>query len=135
MGAGTGVQLLQEVWAWEAAAREAVRRDDGRAPRPRARAPNNTDDAHLPPRSTNNVEIPGEPTLPQSARTINSNVSGVADVYATSPWRAPGSARLAGERPHSSAVCTLVLLVGSMTTTNSSGAIMIWRVSSSARTR
>jgi len=46
---------------------------------------------------SNNVEIPGEPTLPNEFRSVQLNVSGgVADVYKTSPWRAPGSTKVFG---------------------------------------
>jgi len=46
---------------------------------------------------TNNIEIPGEPTLPVYARSVQLNVTGgVKDVYKTSPWRAPGSAQVLG---------------------------------------
>ena len=45
---------------------------------------------------SNNVQIPGAPTLPDAARTVNRNATGAADVYATSPWRAPGSAPVYG---------------------------------------
>ena len=46
---------------------------------------------------TNNIEIVGEPTLPHYARSVQLNVTGgVADVYKTSPWRKPGSAKVFG---------------------------------------
>jgi len=46
---------------------------------------------------SNNVEIPGEPTLPNEARSVQLNVTGTPnDVYRTSPWRAPGSAKVYG---------------------------------------
>lgn len=46
---------------------------------------------------SNNVEIPGEPTLPNEWRSVNGNVNGGKDdVFATSPWRAPGTAKVYG---------------------------------------
>lgn len=45
---------------------------------------------------SNNVEIPAEPTLPDAARSVNANATGAADIYSTSPWRAPGSAPVFG---------------------------------------
>lgn len=46
---------------------------------------------------SNNVEIPGEPTLPHYARSVQLNVTGGdRDVYKTSPWRAPGTAKVFG---------------------------------------
>jgi len=46
---------------------------------------------------SNNVEIPGAPTLPHSARSVQLNVTGgERDVYKTSPWRAPGTAPVYG---------------------------------------
>lgn len=43
---------------------------------------------------TNNVEITVKPTLPKSARSVTNG--GSPDVYAHSPWRAPGSAKVLG---------------------------------------
>jgi len=46
---------------------------------------------------SNNVEIPGEPTLPDKYRTVQPNVTTLPeDVYRTSPWRAPGTAPVMG---------------------------------------
>lgn len=46
---------------------------------------------------TNNIEIPGEPTLPHYARSVQLDVTGgEKDVYKTSPWRAPGTAQVLG---------------------------------------
>ena len=47
---------------------------------------------------SNNVEIPfSEPQLPNNMRSIQLNVTGQPqDVYAKSPWRAPGSAPVYG---------------------------------------
>jgi len=45
---------------------------------------------------SNNVEIPGPETLPRRFRSVNVNVTGEADVYKTSPWRAPGTAPVYG---------------------------------------
>merc|ERR1719447_1564064 len=46
---------------------------------------------------TNNMEIEGEPTLPNKYRSVQLNVTGQPqDVYATSPWRAPGTAKVYG---------------------------------------
>jgi len=46
---------------------------------------------------SNNVEIPGNITLPNEMRSVQPNVTGQPeDVYATSPWRAPGSAPVFG---------------------------------------
>ena len=46
---------------------------------------------------SNNVAIPGAPSLPNALRTLQLNVTGQpADVYALSPWRAPGSAPVLG---------------------------------------
>merc|ERR1712130_10194 len=46
---------------------------------------------------SNNVEIPGEPTLRNDQRSVQLNVTGgVEDVYKTSPWRAPGYAPVYG---------------------------------------
>jgi hypothetical protein len=46
---------------------------------------------------SNNVEIPGPITLPNSMRTINMNITGQPqDVYAKTPWRAPGTAPVYG---------------------------------------
>ena len=46
---------------------------------------------------SNNVQIPGEPTLPSSLRSIQQNVTTLPqDVFATSPWRSPGSAPVFG---------------------------------------
>ena len=46
---------------------------------------------------SNNVEIPGAITLPNDMRSLQLNVTGQPqDVYATSPWRAPGSAPVFG---------------------------------------
>jgi len=45
---------------------------------------------------SNNVEIPGEPTLPDEFRTVNRDGVGETDLYKTSPWRAPGTAPVFG---------------------------------------
>jgi len=45
---------------------------------------------------SNNIEIPGEDTLRMDQRSLQLNVTGVADVYKTSPWRAPGTAKVFG---------------------------------------
>jgi hypothetical protein len=45
---------------------------------------------------SNNVEIPGNVSLPNDMRSVQLNVTGAKDVYATSPWRAPGSAPVFG---------------------------------------
>eukprot|EP00912_Choanoflagellata_sp_UC4_P000987 UC4_evm9s607 len=47
---------------------------------------------------SNNVEIPGKPTLPKQFWSVNNNVTEGApnDLFATSPWRAPGSAPVYG---------------------------------------
>ena len=46
---------------------------------------------------SNNVEIPGPPVLPNEMRSLQLNVTGQPeDVYATSPWRAPGTAPIYG---------------------------------------
>jgi hypothetical protein len=46
---------------------------------------------------SNNVEIPGAISLPNDMRSLQLNVTGQPqDVYATSPWRAPGSAPVFG---------------------------------------
>jgi len=45
---------------------------------------------------TNNVKIPGPPTLPHAYRTVQLNVTGAADVFKMSPWRAPGTAPVLG---------------------------------------
>ena len=46
---------------------------------------------------SNNVQIPTAPTLPNDMRTVQLNVTERPhDVYATSPWRAPGSAPVFG---------------------------------------
>ena len=46
---------------------------------------------------SNNVEIPGSITLPNEMRSLQLNVTGKPeDVYATSPWRAPGTAPVYG---------------------------------------
>eukprot|EP00658_Telonema_sp_P-2_P030307 TRINITY_DN2290_c0_g1_i1.p1 TRINITY_DN2290_c0_g1~~TRINITY_DN2290_c0_g1_i1.p1 ORF type:complete len:337 (+),score=48.54 TRINITY_DN2290_c0_g1_i1:293-1303(+) len=43
------------------------------------------------------VSIPGEPTLPEYARSVNMNTSdGPRDVWRYNPWRAPGSAPVFG---------------------------------------
>ena len=42
------------------------------------------------------MEIPGPETLPRRFRSVNVNVTGEADVYKTSPWRAPGTAPVYG---------------------------------------
>jgi len=38
----------------------------------------------------------GEPTLPDKYRTVNVDATGDSDVYKTSPWRAPGTAKVFG---------------------------------------
>lgn len=94
------IPTTQHVAARRARAEDvAWRRADSRASRRRCRPPR----AHLPPPKknscfwfSNNVQIPGAPTLPDAARTVNRNATGAADVYATSPWRAPGSAPVYG---------------------------------------
>lgn len=45
---------------------------------------------------SNNVEIPGPPTLPDRYRTVNIDAKGERDVFKTSPWRAPGTAPVFG---------------------------------------
>merc|ERR1719300_334233 len=46
---------------------------------------------------TNNIEIEGPITLPNKYRTIQLNVTGAPqDVYRTSPWRSPGTAKVYG---------------------------------------
>ena len=46
---------------------------------------------------SNNVEIPGKISLPNDMRSLQLNVTGQPeDVYATSPWRAPGTAPVYG---------------------------------------
>lgn len=45
---------------------------------------------------SNNVEIPGEATLPDKYRTIQADVTGEDDIFKTSPWRAPGTAPVYG---------------------------------------
>jgi len=45
---------------------------------------------------SNNIEIPGKETLRMDQRSVQLNVTGVADVYKTSPWRAPGTAKVFG---------------------------------------
>jgi hypothetical protein len=46
---------------------------------------------------SNNVEIPGKISLPNDMRSVQLNVTGQPeDVYATSPWRAPGFAPVFG---------------------------------------
>mmetsp|Transcript_22066 Transcript_22066/g.57571 ORF Transcript_22066/g.57571 Transcript_22066/m.57571 type:complete len:416 (-) Transcript_22066:248-1495(-) len=46
---------------------------------------------------SNNVEIPGTPTLPNQHRSVQINVTGQPeDVYAHAPWRAPGTAPVFG---------------------------------------
>merc|ERR1712032_1480968 len=43
---------------------------------------------------SNNVEIPGEPSIPEEFYTVRNG--GTPDVFATSPWRAPGTAPVYG---------------------------------------
>lgn len=43
---------------------------------------------------SNNIEIPGEETLPKEFRTVTNG--GSPDVFATAPWRAPGTAPVYG---------------------------------------
>lgn len=46
---------------------------------------------------SNQVEIPGEPSLPDYGRTMEANITGgPEDVYRKSPWRAPGRAPVFG---------------------------------------
>jgi len=45
---------------------------------------------------TNNVKIPGKPTLPQSARTWQRNATTESDIFRLAPWRAPGTAPVLG---------------------------------------
>lgn len=58
---------------------------------------------------SNNVEIPGQPTLPNAFRTVEPNITTLPqDVFRKAPWRAPGTAPVfgtgcgvAGGGPHS----------------------------------
>jgi len=45
---------------------------------------------------SNNVEIPGNATLPDKYRTVNVDAVGENDIFKTSPWRAPGTAPVYG---------------------------------------
>jgi len=45
---------------------------------------------------SNNVEIPGNATLPDKYRTVNRDAVGEDDIFKTSPWRAPGTAPVYG---------------------------------------